>query len=85
MKILFYRSILVWWSRRNDKSQGDCDLQFENENPSLEGKICGKIIFIKIDYVLFLKILIRLLLCKMSTTICCMSLSTNESSSRWFN
>jgi hypothetical protein len=35
--------ILVWWSRRNDNSHRDCDVEFENENPSLEGKICGKI------------------------------------------
>jgi len=31
----------IWWSRRDDKSQRDCDIDFENENPSLEGKICG--------------------------------------------
>ena len=34
--------ILVWWSRRNDNSPRECDVDFENENPSLEGKICGK-------------------------------------------
>ncbi|UJR35519.1 hypothetical protein I4U23_028273 [Adineta vaga] len=31
----------IWWSRRNDNSQGDCNVEFHNENPSLEGKICG--------------------------------------------
>jgi len=32
----------IWWSRRNDDSQQqECDIEFENENPSLEAKICG--------------------------------------------
>ncbi|CAF1592124.1 unnamed protein product [Adineta ricciae] len=31
----------IWWSRRHDNSQADCDVEFHNENPSLEGKICG--------------------------------------------
>jgi len=37
-------SILVWWSRRNEKSEINCDVDFQNENPSHEGKICGKTI-----------------------------------------
>jgi len=31
----------IWWSRRNDDLERNCNLDFENENPSLEGKICG--------------------------------------------
>ncbi|CAF0848389.1 unnamed protein product [Adineta ricciae] len=31
----------IWWSRRNDEAQKDCDIEFTNENPSLEAKICG--------------------------------------------
>lgn len=35
-------SRLVWWSRRNEQTQTDCDVEFTNENPSLEAKICGR-------------------------------------------
>ncbi|CAF1333272.1 unnamed protein product [Adineta steineri] len=31
----------IWWSRRNDETHKDCDIEFTNENPSLEAKICG--------------------------------------------
>ncbi|CAF1352958.1 unnamed protein product [Adineta steineri] len=31
----------IWWSRRNDNSERECNIDFENKNPSLEGKICG--------------------------------------------
>jgi len=31
----------IWWSRRNENSEKDCDIEFDNENPSLEAKICG--------------------------------------------
>ena len=31
----------IWWSRRDDTSESDCPLELDNENPSLEGKICG--------------------------------------------
>ncbi|CAF2380867.1 unnamed protein product [Rotaria sp. Silwood2] len=31
----------IWWSRRNENSQPDCKIEFENENPSLEEKVCG--------------------------------------------
>ncbi|UJR10423.1 hypothetical protein I4U23_014627 [Adineta vaga] len=31
----------IWWSRRNDEIPKDCDIEFTNENPSLEAKICG--------------------------------------------
>ncbi|CAF4053664.1 unnamed protein product, partial [Rotaria magnacalcarata] len=30
-----------WWSRRDDSSEIDCKIEFENENLSLERKICG--------------------------------------------
>jgi len=30
----------IWWSRRGESSP-DCDIESINENPSLEGKICG--------------------------------------------
>jgi hypothetical protein len=33
---------LVWWSRRNENSDKDCDIELNYENPSLEAKICGK-------------------------------------------
>ncbi len=33
--------VLVWWSRRSENSEQDCDIEFNNENPSLEAKICG--------------------------------------------
>jgi len=36
---------LVWWSRRSENSEQDCDIDFDNENPSLEAKICGKNFF----------------------------------------
>lgn len=29
------------WNRRNIKSQTECELDLSNENPSLQGKICG--------------------------------------------
>jgi hypothetical protein len=32
----------VWWSRRNDNSQSDCDFDLDYENPSLAAKICGR-------------------------------------------
>jgi len=44
-----YLSIVVWWSRRNANSQRDCNIEFENENPSLEGKICGKLYLLDIN------------------------------------
>ncbi|CAM4761207.1 unnamed protein product [Rotaria magnacalcarata] len=31
----------IWWSRRDDSSEIDCKIEFENENLSLERKICG--------------------------------------------
>jgi len=31
----------IWWSRRSEYSQQDCDIELNNENPSLEAKICG--------------------------------------------
>ena len=33
---------LVWWSRRNENSDKDCDIELNYEDPSLEAKICGK-------------------------------------------
>jgi hypothetical protein len=36
------KSFVVWWSRRNENSQQDCDIELNNENPSLEAKICGR-------------------------------------------
>lgn len=29
------------WNRRNANTQSECELDLNNENPSLEGKICG--------------------------------------------
>jgi len=63
----FYLFILVWWSRRNDNSQRDCGIDLDNENPSLEGKICGKLFLLIIHSSCKLNVyisnLIRLLLC----------------------
>ncbi|CAF4098610.1 unnamed protein product [Rotaria socialis] len=39
--MITYRLILVWWSRRGDSSETDCKIEFDSENLSLEGKICG--------------------------------------------
>ncbi|CAM2722176.1 unnamed protein product [Rotaria socialis] len=33
----------IWWSRRSESSLPDCDVAFDNENPSLEAKICAQI------------------------------------------
>ena len=34
-------SALVWWSRRSENNPQNCDIELENDNPSLEAKICG--------------------------------------------
>lgn len=39
----FFFLHIVWWSRRNANTENDCNVAFDNENPSLEDKICGKI------------------------------------------
>ncbi|CAF0988000.1 unnamed protein product [Rotaria sordida] len=31
----------IWWSRRNENPLPDCDIALDNENPSIEAKICG--------------------------------------------
>jgi len=50
MQCFFYLFILVWWSRRNDNSQRHCEVEFENENPSIEGKICGKVFLLYTNF-----------------------------------
>ena len=66
---------LVWWSRRSEHPQQNCDIELDNENLSLEAKICGRNISIRSP---FHQASSRLLFRSMSTTVRRLSLSTNE-------
>jgi hypothetical protein len=68
---------LVWWSRRNENSDKDCDIELNYENPSLEAKICGKKEKQKKNFI-NLKYVFRLLFCQMSATIWCLLVGTND-------